>query len=416
MRLTIFFCLSILFYTNCTNNATTDQTTTTDQQNQVVADSLTQVLDGWYEQGHFKGFSVAIADDQGKLYTKGFGFANVTDQEAYTDQTLQNIASISKTFIGIALLKAQEMGVLNLDDPIDQYLPFKVVNPYFPEAVITIRQLTNHTSSIVDSDFYDQSYVLKDVNPDTSIYAVDEAFNPPSDMLPIGEFLKKYLSLEGDFYDQENFLEKPPGAQFDYSNVAATLAAYVLEVAAKEPFDAFTRRHILEPLGMNASGWSFDRIDFSKHTLLYTATGKPFPFYTLITYPDGGMRTSASDMAKYISELIKGKSGKGKLLSAESYEAYFKASLPDAVFEEGRSKAAAFNDEYDMGIFMGINGLGSYGHSGGDPGTGSLLFFKPKTARGAYMIINTDINSQAGVDAFFGIMTTLKDFETKFVR
>lgn len=416
MRLSFFFCLSVLFFTNCTNNSTANQASETDQQNQIIADSLTQVLDGWYEQGHFKGFSVAIADDQGKLYTKGFGLANVTDQKAYTDQTIQNIASISKTFIGIALLKAQEMGVLNLDDPINQYLPFKVANPYFPEAVITIRHLTNHTSSIVDSDFYDKSYVLKDVNPDTSIYEVDEAFNPPSNMLPIGEFLKKYLSPEGDFYDQENFLEQQAGAQFDYSNVAATLAAYVLEVAAKKPFDAFTRKHILEPLGMNNSGWSFDRIDLSKHTLLYTAPGKPFPFYTLITYPDGGMRTSASDMAKYISELIKAQSGKGTLLNPESYEAYFKASLPDAVFEEARSEAAVFNDEYDMGIFMGLNGLGSYGHSGGDPGTGSLLFFNPKTARGAYMIINTDINSQAGVDAFFGIMTTLKDFENKFVR
>ncbi|GAB5554266.1 MAG: serine hydrolase domain-containing protein [Saprospiraceae bacterium] len=390
--------------------------TDNDNQNQLYQDSLTQVLEEWYQQGHFKGFSVAIADEQGTLYTKGFGFANVADQMAYNQETVQNIASISKTFIGISLLKAQEMGLLNLDDPINQYLPFKVVNPNFPEGTITIRHLTNHTSGIVDSDFYDKSYVLEEVDPDTSIYEVDEAFNQLSDKTSIGAFLEKYLTEGGEFYGQENFLEKQPGAQFDYSNVAATLAAYVLEVAAKEPFDAFTRKHILGPLKMNDSGWSFEQIDLAKHTRNYTPEGKPFPRYGLITYPDGGMRASAQDMAKYLTELIKAKNGAGTLLSKASYETYFKASLADTVFEEGRSEAAAFNDEYDMGIFMGINGLGSYGHSGGDPGTASLLFFNPQTARGSYMILNTDINSQEGVDAFFGIMATLKDYEDKFKR
>lgn len=413
MRPFFFYCLSILLFTNC-NYKPTDQTA--DNPNQTIIDSLTTVLDEWYDQGHFKGFSVAIADDQGTLFSRGFGLAKVASQQSYSEQTVQNIASISKTFIGIALLKAQEMGLLNVDDPINQYLPFEVVNPYFPEAVITIRHLTNHTSGIVDSDFYDLSYVLREANPDTSIYAVDGGFNGPDKKMPMGDFLEKYLSPGGDYYTTENFLKKEPGEQFDYSNTAATLAAYVLEVAAEESFAAFTRKHILLPLGMNDSGWSFQTVDLSNHTAQYAANNKPYPLYELNTYPDGGLRASARDMAKYLTELIKAKNGQGTLLSQTSYEAYFTASLPDLVFEEGRSKAKAFNDEYDMGVFMGINGLGAYGHSGGDPGTASLLFFNPATTRGSYMIVNTDIYTQEGADAFYGIMTSLQDFETKFIR
>ena len=98
------------------------------------------------------------------IYEKGFGFVDKTTEKAYSKHTIQNIASISKTFLGLALLKAQELGKLHLDEPINKYLPFKVQNPYYPEEEITIRQLTTHTSSITDSKYYDQkSYVLKEV-------------------------------------------------------------------------------------------------------------------------------------------------------------------------------------------------------------------------------------------------------------
>ena len=411
MRLLLFSFLSILLFSYCTNPSA-DQNTA--EPNQALIDSLNQALDKIHTKGLFKGFSVAISDDKGTLYCKGYGLANVAEQKAYTDQTIQNIASISKTFIGIALLKAQEMELLKLDDPINQYLPFEVVNPHFPEAVITIRQLTNHTSGITDSDFYDKSYVLQTADPDTSIFEVDEDFNPPALKMPMGAFLEAYLTPEGDYYSPENFLAKQAGERFDYSNVAATLAAHVLEVVAEESFAVFTKKHILEPLGMNDSGWNFEQVDMSTHTTQYASSGKSYPVYQLNTYPDGGLRASARDMAKYLTELIKAKNGQGSLLSPVSYTEYFKASLADEVFEEGRPDAGAFNDEYDMGVFMGINGLGGFGHSGGDPGTASLMFFNPATERGAYMIVNTDVYNQEGGEAFYGIMSTLKDFENKF--
>ncbi len=117
-------------------------------------EQLFSEINAVYNEGIFNGFAVAIVNDKGTLYEKGFGFADKQLQKKYTEKTIQNIASVSKIIVGIALLKAQELGKLNIDDPIEKYLSFKVVNPKFPDEQITIRQLATHTSSITDNDFY----------------------------------------------------------------------------------------------------------------------------------------------------------------------------------------------------------------------------------------------------------------------
>ena len=65
-------------------------------------------------------------------------------------------------------------------------------------------------------------------------------------------------------------------------------------MASEKPFDQFTGRYILEPLGMDASGWSYDGIDLAQHSTLYANPETTIPPYELITYPDGGLRTSCA--------------------------------------------------------------------------------------------------------------------------
>ena len=86
--------------------------------NNIIKDSLTTALEDIYKQGYINGFSVAIVDQEKILYQQGIGYADKKAKKLYTENTIQNIASISKTFIGIALLKAQELGKLDLDDQI----------------------------------------------------------------------------------------------------------------------------------------------------------------------------------------------------------------------------------------------------------------------------------------------------------
>ncbi|MEM1327157.1 MAG: serine hydrolase domain-containing protein [Bacteroidota bacterium] len=102
---------------------------------------LTTQLQEIYENGHLPGLAVAIVTKDSTLFQQAFGYADVAQQVAYTPQTQQNIASLSKTFVGIVLMKAIEANKLSLETPINELLPFEVVNPYASAQPITVRHL-----------------------------------------------------------------------------------------------------------------------------------------------------------------------------------------------------------------------------------------------------------------------------------
>ena len=379
------------------------------QTNDSISKELTQALEQVYAQGHIIGFSVAVVNQDGIVFEKGLGYADRKKNIVYSENTIQNIASISKTFIGVALLKAQEMGNLHLDDPINDYLPFEVVNPHFSNIPITIRQLATHTSSIKDPARYEKNgYVLKDKNGGGA--KVNGNFRPPDEMMSQGVFLKNILDKDDPWYKKKNFLKKAPGIMFEYSNIAAGLAALVLENATGESFPEFTGKHILKPLGISDSGWSFNTVDFSKHSKLYANKDTELAFYQLVNYPDGGLITSAHDLGTYLTELISGYNGNGEILTNESYKKLFTPYLAAENFKERNDRV--YNDEYNMGIFMGISAQGQIGHTGGDPGVATHMFFNTKTKIGKILMINTELEKD-GIEEFIDIWKTLEDFENK---
>lgn len=195
-------------------------------------------------------------------------------------------------------------------------------------------------------------------------------------------------------------------------NLRGSEGVQVLEYATGENFANFTRQHILLPLGMASSGWSYDKIDFDQHSTLYSDSITELPFYYLVTYPDGGMRTSSADFALYLQELIRGYAGKGTILSPEGYEAFYTQQMNDSQFEE-RDAEWTYNDEYDFGVFIGFAAETYIGHTGGDPGVASFMFFDKEKKIGRFLVINTDLNSQEGVDEFFGIWEKLKEYEDR---
>lgn len=377
---------------------------------------LTEEINTINNQKKFNGFAVSIVNENGTLYENGFGFSDVENHRKYTTETIQNIGSVSKTFVGIALLKAQELGKLKLDEPIDQYLPFKVINPNFPKEKITIRQLATHTSSITDNEFYSsKNYYLK---PNQNLKGLkltfedEQSFNPSDSIISLKSFLENVLTENGK-WNKDSFSAHKPGTIYEYSNVGTALAGFILEQATGESFNHFTKKYILEPLKMKNSGWKSEEIDMTKYSRLYENPTTPLPYYELTTYPDGGFITNIRDLSKYLSELIKGYNDNGTILTKESYKEYFKPQLSESNFKERNTKNP-YNESYNVGIFMGFGYTGYIGHTGGDPGIMSMMFFDPKTNLGRIMIFNTNFSDKEGNKAFFDIWNALEKYQDRF--
>jgi CubicO group peptidase (beta-lactamase class C family) len=393
MKKTIILFLIGITFSSCTEKSKEIKPLSL-SENQKIKNSLTSELDSIQQNGQLIGFAVAIVNQEGTLYEKGFGYSNIETKEKYTEHTIQHIASVSKTLIGIALMKAQEMGTLNLDDSIQKYLPFKIVNPFHPNNPITIRHLATHTSGINDTEQYMENAWVITENQDLSNISSDypdQRLNPSERKIPMEEYLAGYLVEGGNFYQNDNYINFKPGERYNYSNIGATLAALVLEKATKQPFDSFTKEYILKPLAMNSTGWSLKDVDISKHSRLYRNDNSVLPFYTAITYPDGMLISSSSDIAKYLTELIKGFSGEGTLLKKESYVALFKEQLNENNFAvDQRRPNHPYDGDYSPAIFIGHSALGYVGHSGGDAGVGTWMYFNKKTKTGRYIVKNTD--------------------------
>jgi len=386
-------------------------------ENQVIKKSLTQELDSIQKNGDINGFAVAIVDQNGVLYKKGFGLSNTETKENYTENTIQHIASVSKTLIGVALMKAKEMGKLNLDDPIQDYLPFNVTNPNFPNEVITLRHLATHTSGINDTEQYmNRAWVLTEDQDLTNI-STDypyQKLNPSELNIPLEKYLNGYLEIDGAYYQKDNYINFKPGERFNYSNIGATLCALVIEKATGQPFDSFTKEYILKPLKMNSTGWSLEDVDIKKHSRLYRNDNTVLPFYTAITYPDGMLISSSSDMAKYLTELIKGFTGKGTLLNKENYKELYKEQLTENNFSEGERNAKhPYDGDYNPAIFIGHSALGFVGHSGGDAGVATWMYFNKETLKGMYIVVNTDLGDRKKELEYYAIWDKLEKYSSK---
>ncbi len=336
----------------------------------------------------FTGYATAQVDPSGRISVYAEGFLNKETEEIYTTKTIQNIGSVSKTFIGVSLMIAKEKGLIDLDKNIYEYLDFEVKNPLADTGnFITLRQLATHTSGIIDNE----KYYLK---------AYSEGKEPD---MALGEYLKEYFTKEGKYYSEENFINSNGGKRFEYSNIGAALAAYVIERASGMSFSKFTKQYILIPLKMEYSGWNYDEIDTSKHAILYNENDVALKPYTLITYPDGGFRTSVEDLSLYLKELIKGYNHNSSMLKNESWDELFRKN-----FTEENSIENINPKEPNTGLFMMYSKSGKIGHTGSDPGACCIMWFDPENGTGTIFMANEDLTKD-NVASFKEIWASLNE-------
>ena len=312
------------------------------------------------------GFCVAVVDASGPRYSAGFGYADIATRGPYTSGTVQEVASISKTLIGVAVMQAVEEGLLTLDEDLRPLLPFEVSNPRFPDAPITLAELATHTSGIIDREpFYDRSY-----------------YSGPQTAFALKDFLASYLDRHGRFHSANNFGVSRPGARFDYSNIGATLAAYAIEAKRGVRYADTVHERILGPLGMRASGWTPADAKAEAATL-YDEDRKVITPYSYPDYPDGGLYSSCDDLGKFLSAMIAGYGGKNGVLTAASFRAMLSPR-----FAPTHPPRGVEADTPNEGVFWQFSAHGEIGHAGGDPGVSTFMFFDPKSGVGRILIAN----------------------------
>ncbi len=320
------------------------------------------------------GMAVAVVANGGVAWSEGYGYANIEDNRPATPDTPFLLASISKTITGTALMQAWEEGAFSLDDEVGDLVPFTVDNPRVEGEVITVRHLATHTSGIEDNyDVYDQTYA------------------PGDPEMPLGEFLESYLSPGGEYYDGEaNFSEYMPGENFSYSNIAAGLAGYLMEATTGTPLNVHCRERIFEPLGMHHTGWflsEFENVDEIAVPYENGEAGKiALEHYGFATWPDGLLRASANDLARFMAAFMNGGELDGaRILEESTVEMMLEPQFPDAKmnFIEHR----ILMPRYRQAIFWhSYNGW--YGHDGGDDGAITFMYFDPDSQVGAVVLIN----------------------------
>ncbi len=185
--------------------------------------------------------AAAVLRDGRVVWELAVGAADVDSEVEATPATQYRIGSITKTFTAAAILQLRDAGLLDLEDPLDRHLPGAAHRP-------TIRRLLSHASGLQRETQDDSWLTLR--------------------FAPADELLETLAQAEQVL---------PAGARFHYSNLAYALLGIVVERVSGQPYPAYLRERLLEPLGLR-------RIGFEPQPP--AATG-----YLLQPYADGVWRT-----------------------------------------------------------------------------------------------------------------------------
>jgi CubicO group peptidase (beta-lactamase class C family) len=273
----------------------------------------------------YQGMAVAITQGEAIIYLRGFGAAR--DGLPVTPQTPFFIGSVSKSFTALAVMQLVDRGLVDLDSPVQTYIPWFTTRNQASSSQITVRQLLNQTGGLSNSGFRRPK-----ITEETT--------------------LKETVCHLG-----QAKLTAEPGTRFSYFNPNYNVLALVVEAVSGISFNQYLVENIFEPLDMKNS---FIDQASAKNAGLATGHsiffGFPFPrkqpFYPA-EVPAGFIISSVEDMAHYmIAQVNAGVSHQTEILSPEAVAVMH--TLPDGIA-----------GNYAMGwITQERNGLKTIHHNG----------------------------------------------------
>ncbi|MFC1794212.1 serine hydrolase, partial [Planctomycetota bacterium] len=307
------------------------------------------------EGNNVPGFTIGIVKEGKVVYSKAFGTKNLDTGEKLTTHSLFHQASLTKPFVGTAIMQLIEKGKVNPEDSVIKYLPyFKLKDERY--KTITIRQMVTHTSGMPDVQDY-------------------EWHNPAYD----DGALERYVRSLGN-----EQLIAAPGEKYRYSNMAFEVLGDLISKVSGMSFEEYVHKNILAPLKMQHSTLlkreAASKLMSTPHVKEgdKTVVSRIYP-YNRMHAPSSTLISNTADMCRWaLANLNRGELDGSRILKESTY---------DVMWKPGSKVSAGIGISWKLGK-RGRDRIIS--HAGRDTGYRSFIMLVPEKSLGIVAATNYD--------------------------
>ena len=277
------------------------------------------------------GVSAAIIINDSVVLKKSYGYADKDNNIPMTENTVVNIASVTKTFTALAVMQLHEKGLLDINKPLNMYLPqFNPLTRGENLDDLTIKSVITHSSGM-------QTDVLKNTDSGSG----------------------KYTDVLG--FINESWLLYPPGMVESYSNSGYNILGHLIKQVSGLDYPEYIHKNILMPLGMNNSGFLSDSL--KGRTRIYSG-GESMYDYGFRDVASGGIYTSINESIKYAKELMHAYNGiNSSLISTSTIKEMFTLQAGDVMIEFNKKGLGWFMFKNDSVFAVSHAGDAITGHA-----------------------------------------------------
>ncbi len=338
-----------------------------------VLAEVDRVMEAYRLDSHIPGMVWGIVKDGRLVHVKGAGVQDIEAKRPVTPETLFRIASMTKAFTALSILKLRDEGKLSLDAPVETYVPelrgWKYPTDDSPK--IRVRDLLTHTAGFV----------------------TDDPWGDRQTPLPEEEFSR--LLKEGVPFT------RAPGLAMEYSNLGYALLGRIVANVSGQAYKDFVRGLIFTPLGMASTGYDVAASPADRRALGYRWEDDAWKLEPTMAHGAfgamGGIETSATDYAKWVAYLLSAWPARdgadaGPVRRSSVRELSTGANFPTLRLRGGATGTTACRlaSTYAMGFIAAADcdlGL-TMSHGGGYPGYGSHVLLLPDYGIGIFAFAN----------------------------
>jgi CubicO group peptidase (beta-lactamase class C family) len=340
---------------------------------EAVLPTIDKLYKEYAEKNHFPGFTYGLVVDGKLVHTGSMGYTDVDKKTPATTQSLFRVASMSKSFTGMAILQLRDAGKLSLDDRADRYIPelknAKLLTADSPP--ITLRHLLTHAAGFPEDNPWGDRQL--DVSKEEFV-----------------KFLQSPLSFSN-----------APGVAYEYSNLGFALLGSIIEKVSGKTYQQYINETILTPLGMTHTKWEYGEVPTPQLAHGYqwadgTWTEVPL-LHDGVYGAMGGLISSIEDYARYVAFHMaawpaRDGADNGPLKRSSLREMHhpwnFSGMNPNFTYPGGRVCGIVSAYAYGLGWMRDCEGREYVSHSGGLPGFGSNWRFLPEYGIGVVCFAN----------------------------